>query len=67
MTLHEEIIKKILNEVDPDIKEMMLKEETRQGLTYKGYELFEHPALTILQWQIVRNSKIEIYGTGADN
>ena len=55
MNLYKEIIEKILSEVDPDIRELMLKEEVRQQAVYKGYDMLPDPANTILQWQSLRN------------
>lgn len=58
MGLYNEIIEKILNEeVDSDIKEIMLRQEVRQNVIYKGYELLVDPANTILQWQLLRDNK----------
>lgn len=57
MTLQNEIIEKILSEVDPDIRDILLKTETRQNVVYKGYELLDNPANTILNWQLMRYNK----------
>lgn len=66
MSLSQEIIEKILQEVDPDIREIMMREEKeryplfgRDSATYKGYQLLPDPANTILGWQAMRTAKKE--------
>jgi hypothetical protein len=58
MTLYQTIIEEILKEVDPDIRELMMKQEDFRGgavpITYHGYELIDNPASTILAWQAMR-------------
>lgn len=54
MSLYQETIEKILNEVDTDIREQMLKIEPNN---YKAYELLQDPANTILGWQALRDRK----------
>lgn len=53
-----EIIEKLLQEVDEDIRVLMLK-ESEQGKYpssfYKNYELLADPANTILLWQAMRD------------
>lgn len=56
--LYSETIEKILEEVDIDIKEQMLKtEKYSDGSIYKTYQLLHDPANTILGWQALRDRK----------
>lgn len=60
MSLYQEIIEKILQEVDPDIRELMLKESKACGekdRLYKGYELLSDAGNVILNWQALRDRK----------
>jgi hypothetical protein len=61
MTKYDEIIEKILEEVDVDIRESMLKDSKQQKLhsfkNYKVYHLLPDPANTILGWQALRDRK----------
>lgn len=72
MSLYQETIEKILNEVDADIREQMLKIEPRTTVylnndmtgkrqettyNYRAYELLQDPANTILGWQALRDRK----------
>ena len=57
MRLQQEIIEKILDEVDPDIKEIMLRTETIQQVPCKGYDLIPDASNTILSWQLLRDNK----------
>lgn len=62
MKLYQEIIEKLLEEVDSDIKEIMMKKEPIGGSEeyfYKGYQLLPDPANTILGWQAIRGKKKE--------
>jgi hypothetical protein len=58
MSLHHTIIEAILKECDPDIQELMMKQEDFRGgavpTKYYGYELIDNPATTILAWQALR-------------
>ena len=47
-----ELIEKLLNEVDLDIKEEMLKVSSSGD---KVWEWLQNPALTIIEWQRLRN------------
>ena len=54
----QKIIETLLEEVDPDIKAMMLKvEEYRNKSGYKNWELLTDPTGTILRWQEMRDRK----------
>lgn len=53
MSLYSELIEKILNEVDEDIKEAMLKKDGRN----RAFEMIPDPANTILAWQNMRDRK----------
>lgn len=55
---YEQIIEKILDEVDEDIKEQMLKTyHSSDGLIFPTYYLLQDPANTILGWQALRDRK----------
>jgi hypothetical protein len=51
MGIYQDIIEKILQEVDEDIKTAMLKSDGK----YKAYEMIPDPANAIINWQIMRN------------
>lgn len=54
MSLYSNIIDKILEEVDPDIRELMQSSDGK----YKAVEMLgENAALTILTWQTLRDRK----------
>ena len=53
-TIYSEIIRKLLDEVDLEIKEVMLKEGD-DG--YFGYDLLPDPTNTILRWQELRDRR----------
>jgi len=55
MKLHNEIVEKLLQEVDEDIRELMLK--PNRNTEYKGYHLLPDPTNTILSWQYMRDYK----------
>jgi hypothetical protein len=52
---------KLLEEVDPDIKELMLSDSDTAthpgGLKYRVWELVESPMLVVLEWQAMRDRK----------
>lgn len=51
-----EIINKILDEVDPDIRDVMLRiEECNGKREYRNWELLHDPANAILNWQSLRD------------
>jgi hypothetical protein len=52
-----DLIEKLLNEVDPDIKEEMMKESSSGD---KVWEWLQNPALTIIEWQRLRNEKLRM-------
>ena len=49
-----ELINKLLEEVDIDIKSAMIEENERGE---KAWEWLQNPALTILEWQKLRDRK----------
>ena len=51
MSIYKDIIEKILSEVDPDIREAMLKTDGQ----YKAYDMLPDPANAIINWQLMRN------------
>ena len=54
------IIEKLLEEVDPDIKEIMLCDSnvySEAGRWYKYWELVGSPLLIVLEWQALRDRK----------
>ena len=54
------IIEKLLEEVDPDIKEIMLCDSnvySANGVWYKYWELVGSPLLIVLEWQALRDRK----------
>jgi hypothetical protein len=51
--LYAKIIEKVLEDVDPDIREVMLKYQ--EGTNYQGFELLPDPLTAILKWQELRN------------
>ena len=54
MSLYSNIIEQILQEVDPDIRDLMIATDGK----YKGYEMLDaNAALTILTWQAMRDRK----------
>lgn len=55
MSLYEDILKKILDEVDGDIRDILLKKEKSKHDSYHGYDLLNDPMLTIIEWQRLRN------------
>lgn len=56
-----DIIEKLLNEVDPDIREAMLADSKNPtysgGRMYKMWEMIESPMAVITQWQLMREMK----------
>lgn len=59
-----DVIEKLLEEVDRDIKEVMMKDSKIESYPtegdkrfYKNWEMIEHPVSTILEWQFLRNNK----------
>lgn len=57
MSLYSDIFNKILDEVDPDIKETMLATDGK----YKAFEMLADPANTVLAWQAMRDRKNDNY------
>lgn len=59
----EEIIEKLLEEVDADIKAILLEDSKHPKGNgkgqYKNYELLENPPYVILEWQKLRNMKVK--------
>lgn len=61
----DKILQKILDDVDTDIKELMLADsETVTGLLfgepvgfYKNWELLQQADITCLLWQMIRDNK----------
>jgi hypothetical protein len=56
VTKYQELIRKILEEVDPDIKEIMLAVGENEP-NYENFQLLTDPANTILNWQAMRDRK----------
>lgn len=52
-----EVVEKLLEEVDPDIKELMLTKQKVGNNEYFTYELQPDPAMVILNWQALRDRK----------
>lgn len=50
-----EIMEKLLEEVDIDIKEAMMKKD-QEGVEHWGY--LNSPALTVIEWQRMRNDRM---------
>lgn len=48
-----EVLKKILKDVDPDIRDSLMEKHGQ----YHAWELLKDPALTALMWQMVRDNK----------
>jgi hypothetical protein len=57
MSPYREIIANLLEEVDADIRELMLKNDPKENMA--AYMFLTDPANTILGWQAMRDRKKE--------
>lgn len=54
--MFKDMVEKLLEEVDPDISELMLSQE-REGCEEKNWQMLADPVQTILRWQELRDRK----------
>ncbi len=49
-----DLVEKLLDEVDSDMKEVMMADE-REGMDGKNWQMLVDPMMTILKWQELRD------------